>query len=195
MFLTDIAIRTASAADAAEIQKIYTPYVNDTAITFEYEVPSVEEFAARITRILQRYPFLVAEKEGQIIGYAYVSAFRTRAAYDWAVETSIYLRQDCRREGLGKRLYLLLEEILKKQHILNLYACIAYTAKEDPHLTNVSVTFHEHLGYKINGHFTRCGYKFSTWYDMVWMEKLIGEHNAEVKAIIPFAEVRADFGL
>jgi len=195
MFLNDIAIRTASAADAAGIQKIYTPYVNDTAITFEYHVPSVEEFAARITSILQRYPFLVAEKEGQIIGYAYVSAFRSRAAYDWAVETSIYLGQDYRGQGMGKRLYLLLEEILKKQHILNMYACIAYTAKDDPHLTNVSVTFHEHLGYKINGHFTRCGYKFSTWYDMVWMEKLIGEHNDEVKAIIPFAEVRAEFGL
>jgi phosphinothricin acetyltransferase len=195
MFLNDISIRTASEADAAEIREIYTPYVNDTAITFEYDVPPVEEFAARITRILQSYPFLVAEREGQIIGYTYVSVFRTRAAYDWAVETSIYLRQDCRQEGLGKRLYLLLEEILKKQHILNMYACIAYTAKDDPHLTNDSVAFHEHLGYMVIGHFSKCGYKFNTWYDMVWMEKLIGEHDDEVKAVIPFTEVRAEFGL
>lgn len=195
MMLNNIAIRAATEADAAEIQEIYAPYVTDTAITFEFDVPPVEEFAARITRVLQRYPYLVAEQEGQIIGYSYVSAFRPRAAYDWAVETSIYLRQDCRGKGLGKKLYLLLEEILKKQQILNLYACVAYTQKDDPHLNNASVAFHERLGYKMIGHFSRCGYKYNTWYDMVWLEKLIGEHHDDVKTVIPFAEVRAKFGL
>jgi phosphinothricin acetyltransferase len=195
MLANDIAIRVATETDAAQIREIYAPYVRDTAITFEYGVPSVEELAARIIRVLKRYPYLVAEQNGQIIGYAYVSAFRPRAAYDWAVETSIYLSQDCRREGLGKRLYLLLEEILKKQHILNMYACIAYTATEDTHLTNDSVAFHEKLGYKTIGHFTKCGYKYNTWYDMVWMEKLIGEHQEDMKMVIPFAEVRTEFGL
>lgn len=195
MLLNNIEIRTATEADAAEIREIYVPYVTDTAITFEYDVPPVEEFAARITRVLQRYPFLVAEQDGQIVGYAYASSFRPRAAYDWAVETSIYLRQDCRREGLGKKLYLLLAEILKKQQILNLYACIAYTQKDDPYLNNASVAFHECLGYKMIGHFSSCGYKYNTWYDMVWMEKLIGVHRVDITAVIPFVEVRAEFGL
>lgn len=195
MLLNNIAIRAATEADAAEIREIYTPYVTDTAITFDYEVPPVEEFAARITRVLKRYPYLVAEQEGHIVGYAYASAFRPRAAYDWAVETSIYLRQTCQRQGLGKKLYLLLEEILKKQQILNLYACIAYAPIEDRHLNNASVAFHERLGYKMIGHFSRCGYKYNTWYDMVWMEKLIDAHHDDIKAVIPFAEVRAEFGL
>jgi phosphinothricin acetyltransferase len=195
MLLNNIAIRAATEADAAEIREIYAPYVANTAITFEYDVPAVEEFAMRITRVLQRYPYLIAEQAGQIIGYAYASAFRPRAAYDWAVETSIYLHQDCRREGLGKKLYLLLEDILKKQQILNMYACVAYTETDDQHLNNASVLFHERLGYKTIGHFTRCGYKYNTWYDMVWMEKLVGEHHDDIKAVIPFTKVRAEFGL
>lgn len=195
MLFNDVTIRAASEADAQEITEIYAPYVKDTAITFAYDVPTVREYETKISQVLQRYPFLVVEKEGKVIGYAYAVAFRERAAYDWAVETSIYLRQDCRGNRLGKRLYLLLEEILKKQNILNLYACIAYTATEDPHLTNASVAFHEQLGYKLIGHFTKCGYKFDTWYDMVWMEKLIGEHNDNIKSVRPFADVRAEFGL
>lgn len=195
MLLNDITIRTAVKTDAAAIREIYVPYVEDTAITFEYEAPSVAEFAARITQILQRYPFLVAEEAGRVAGYAYASAFRPRAAYDWAAETSIYLRQDLRGNGLGKGLYLLLEDILKQQNVLNLYACIAYTDQEDAHLTNASVAFHEHLGYKLNGQFQKCGYKFNTWYDMVWMEKLIGEHRGQVPEVISFAKVRAKFGI
>ena len=99
-----------------------------TAITFEYEVPSVEEFRGRIENTLQHYPYLVAEDETGILGYAYAGRFQTRAAYDWAVETSIYIRMDQKRRGLGRILYDALEEGLKEQGILNVNACIACTA-------------------------------------------------------------------
>lgn len=85
-------------------------------------------------------------------------------------------------------MYLALEEILKRQNILNLNACIAYTSTENAYLTNTSMYFHEHLGYKKIGHFTKCGYKFGSWYDMIWMEKIIGEHSETPKSVIPISE-------
>ena len=172
----DIKIRTARLEDAEELLKIYAPYVENTAITFEYEVPSVEEFAGRIKSVLEKYPYLVAEYEGEILGYAYVSPFKERAAYDWAVETSIYVKMNKKRMGIGKKLYNELEKILKAQGILNLNACIGYPKKEDEYLTKDSVAFHEKLGYSLVGQFHKCGYKFNRWYDMVWMEKHIGKH-------------------
>lgn len=188
--IDNVKFRIATPEDAEELLKIYKPYVKDTAITFEYEVPSVDEFSKRIENTLKLYPYIVAVNENKILGYAYASAFHPRVAYSWSAETSIYLKKDCRGNGLGKKLYLLMEDILKKQNILNLNACIAYTLKEDSHLTNASVSFHKHLGYKLVGHFTKCGYKFNTWYDMVWMEKLIGLHQTETNPIIPFYQIK-----
>lgn len=172
----DIAVRMATSQDAEKLLKIYAPYVENTAITFEYEVPSVEEFAGRIENCLKRYPYLVAEKAGKAVGYAYVSPFKSRAAYDWAVETSIYVAENEKGMGIGRFLYEVLEALLKKQGILNMNACIAYPAVEDEHLTKDSVKFHESLGYEMVGRFHACGYKFNRWYDMVWMEKRIGNH-------------------
>lgn len=186
---TDIIIRMATKEDAKEILGIYAPYVTDTAITFEYEVPSVEEFANRIIHLLKKYPYIVAVENNHIIGYAYASAFKERAAYDWAAETTIYLRRDCRGKGVGKKLYLALEAILKRQNILNLNACIGYANIDDIYLNNGSTYFHEHLGYKKVGHFTKCGYKFGTWYDMIWMEKMIGEHSDNHNSVIPITEL------
>ena len=182
-------IRAAAIEDAAELLEIYKPYVEHTAITFEYEVPSVKEFAARITKTLQKYPYLVAEYEGRFIGYAYAGAFKERAAYDWSIETSVYVREDMKRMGVGRALYAVLEECLRKQHILNVNACIAYPEEEDEHLNADSVRFHKKMGYSMVGEFHRCGYKFRTWYNMVWMEKLLGEHLKEPLPVIPF---RAD---
>lgn len=186
---TEIIMRMATKEDAEEILKIYAPYVTDTAITFEYDVPSVKEFAERINYIVKKYPYIVAIENNRIIGYAYASAFKERAAYDWAVETTVYLRQDCRGKGVGKKLYLALEEILRKQNILNVNACIASTPTDDVYLTNASIYFHNQLGYKKVGHFTKCGYKFETWYDMVWMEKMIGEHSFNPKSVIPITDL------
>lgn len=188
---TNVSIRMATEADAEEILKIYSPYVTDTAITFEYDIPSIAEFSRRIKDTLQMYPYIVTLEEKRIVGYAYASAFKERAAYNWAVETTVYLKQDCRGKGLGKKLYLTLEAILKRQNIINLNACIAYTSVEDVHLNNTSAVFHERLGYSKVAHFTKCGYKFGTWYDMIWMEKMLGEHPDAPDPVIPITEIRA----
>ena len=184
--MQDIFIRTANADDAETLLNIYAPYVTGTAITFEYEVPSADEFKRRITATLEKYPYIVAEQNGQVVGYAYAGGFKGRAAYDWAVETSIYVSMDRKRHGIGRRLYEELEVRLKKQNILNLYACIAYPETEDAYLTRDSVAFHHELGYELIGQFHRCGYKFGRWYDMVWMEKFIGEHTVPAPEFRPF---------
>ena len=171
-----IIIRTASAADAPALLKIYRPYVENTAITFEYDVPSTEEFTSRIQHTLRKYPYLVAEEKGTLLGYAYAGPFHERPAYDWAVETSIYVDQSLKHRGIGRMLHDALETALRKQGILNMNACIAYPPKEDEHLDKNSVEFHTHMGYRLVGEFHKCGYKFNHWYNMVWMEKLIGEH-------------------
>ncbi|MCH4193210.1 MAG: GNAT family N-acetyltransferase [Butyrivibrio sp.] len=186
---SEIRIRTAMESDAEKLLAIYAPYVEKTAITFEYEVPSAGEFAGRIAHVLKRYPYLVAERDGEAIGYAYVSPFHERAAYDWAVETSIYLRQDMKRMGIGSTLYTELEEILRRMNILNLNACIAYPETEDEYLTRASVKFHQKSGYNMVGEFHQCGYKFGRWYNMVWMEKIIGMHLEHQPAVIPFSEL------
>lgn len=178
---TFITIRTATLSDAQALLNIYSPYVEHTAITFEYDVPSVEEFASRIKNTLQKYPYLVAEKNGRLLGYAYASPFHERPAYDWAVETSIYVDQNIKHQGMGRRLHDALEDALRSQGILNMNACIAYPPEEDEYLDKNSVEFHTHMGYRLVGEFYKCGYKFHRWYNMVWMEKLIGNHLSDQK--------------
>lgn len=182
-------IRIAAVDDAEELLKIYAPYVTETAITFEYDVPGLDEFKMRIADILLKYPYILAEKDGVILGYAYTHAFAERAAYDWSAETTIYLKMDKTKMGVGRMLYEALERISKAQNVLNLNACIGYPEIEDEHLTLNSVRFHEHLGYRMVGTFHNSGYKFNTWYHMVWMEKIIGEHNSSPLPVIPFPEL------
>ena len=178
---TFITIRTATLSDAQALLNIYSPYVEHTAITFEYDVPSVEEFASRIKNTLQKYPYLIAEKNGRLLGYAYASPFHERPAYDWAVETSIYVDQNIKHQGIGRRLHDALEDALRSQGILNMNACIAYPPEEDEYLDKNSVEFHTHMGYRLVGEFYKCGYIFHRWYNMVWMEKLIGNHLSDQK--------------
>ncbi len=189
----DCKIRVAVPEDAEALLRIYAPYVEKTAITFEYDVPTAREFAGRIEKTLKRYPYLVAEEDGEILGYACAHAFHERAAYDWAVETTVYVAENAKRRGLGKRLYGALEQALAVQNILNLNACIAYPAGEDPYLTRDSVEFHQRLGYRVVGRFSQCGYKFDRWYDMVWMEKHIGIHTAAQPAVKPFDAAGVSF--
>lgn len=174
-------IRDASVADAKRLLEIYDYYVRKTAITFEYETPSIEEFTARMEKIMKRYPYLVAERDGQIVGYSYAGVFKDRAAYDWSCETTIYIDHNERKSGLGRMLYEALEEKLKEIGILNLYACIGYPIEEDEYLTKNSAEFHAHLGYTKVGEFHKCGYKYGRWYDMIWMEKIVGEHRTPKK--------------
>ena len=174
--MEQINIRPATPDDAAALLAIYAPYVAETAISFEYEVPSEEEFRQRIIGFSKEYPYLVAEEDGRIVGYAYAHIFHGRAAYQWSVETSIYVDCHEKRKGIGKVLHEALEEALKAQGILNMEAAIAYIEEEDEYLTHDSIRFHEWLGYKKVAHFHQCGRKFGRWYDVVWMEKIIGEH-------------------
>ena len=177
---SDITLRIAKIEDAPNLLKIYFYYVQNTAISFEWEVPTLQEFSDRIQTTLKKYPYLVAEitenNKQRIIGYAYAGAFKTRAAYEWAVETSIYVDKNFRRAGVGKLLLENLEKLLQKQNILNINACIAFTEKENQYLTNDSCHFHKKMGYSLVGTFHKCGYKFGQWFDMIWMEKIIGSH-------------------
>lgn len=170
-------IRDARLSDAARLLEIYDHYVKNTAISFEYDTPSLEEFEARMEkRTLAGYPYLVAERDGRVDGYAYAGPFIARAAYDHSCELTIYLDHGAQKCGMGRALYEALEEALRERGILNLYACIGWPAAPDKYLTTNSADFHAHLGFKKVGEFHKCGYKFGRWYDMIWMEKLLGKH-------------------
>ena len=185
--IDDISIRFAKPEDAKELLKIYAYYVTDTAISFETEVPSEEEFKLRIEEVLKSYPYIVACKDDEILGYAYLHSFVGRKAYELSAETTIYLNPDKKKMGIGKKLYSVLEDIAKAQNITNLYSCIGYVDKEDEYLNNNSVQFHEHIGFRTVGKFENCGHKFGRWYHMVWMEKIIGEHG-EIREFLKFKE-------
>ena len=169
-------IRSATPEDAARLLEIYSYYVEKTAISFEYAVPSLAEFTNRIANTLKKYPYLVVEEEGVAQGYAYAGPFKERAAYDRSCELSIYLARDAKGRGYGRKLYETLERELKAKGVMNLYACIADPIIEDEYLTKNSEQFHRHLGFVKVGDFHKCAYKFGRWYNMIWMEKFTGEH-------------------
>ena len=190
--MNNIEIKIASPSDAEAILNIYAPYIKNTAITFEYEVPSVEEFRKRIIHTLKKYPYLLALKGEEIIGYAYAGPLHVRAAYAWSAETSIYVKKDYKGKGTGRALYEALEYVLKKQNVINSNACIAYPEKEDQFLTRDSVKFHSRLGYQKVAEFHQCAYKFGNWYNMVWMEKFLSKHPKKPQNFRPFEEVRKE---
>lgn len=191
--MEEINIRTASPEDAGQIRDLYAYYVLHTAITYEYEVPSLEEMRERIAHTLRKFPYLTAEQEGEILGYAYAGPFKQRAAYDWSVESSIYVSRDARGRGIGKRLLVSLEGILKAQKILNVNACIAVPGeREDRYLTFDSVRFHEKMGYQAVGTFHKCACKFNRWYDMIWMEKMLGDHAVPPAPFVPFPQLETE---
>ena len=170
---TQLKIRDADINDAERLVEIYAPYITETAVSFEYDVPTVDEFKKRIKNIKEKYPYLVCEKDGNIVGYVYASAYSKREAYDWTVGTSIYVDKDFRRMGIGSLLYSHLEEELKKIGIENLLAGVAYCEREDPYLTKDSYKFHLREGYVMAGHLKDVGKKFDRYYDLLWMQKKI----------------------
>ena len=188
---SSVTIRPATPADAEELLSIYAPYVEHTAITFEYEVPSVEEFRERILHTLQHYPYLVAEKTitNSIVGYVYAGPLHVRAAYAWSVETSISVKEGEKNSGIGKILYTALEKARAAQNMTNLNACIASPVTDDEYLNHNSIQFHTHLGYSMIGEFHKCAYKFGRWYNMVWMEKMIADHPDKQPEVIPFGQI------
>jgi phosphinothricin acetyltransferase len=188
-----LTLRPAVAADAEALIAIYAPYVQKTAITYEYDVPSPAEFRRRIETYSQKHPYLVAEADGVPVGYAYASPLGSRPAFDWSVETAIYVREDCKGLGVGRALYEALESLLKEQGIRTMTAAIATVSHDDPYLTNASIQFHLRMGFTPVGTFHNAGCKFGRWYDLTWMEKPIGTYEENPPHPKSIAEVRRQF--
>ena len=204
--MNHIMIREATMGDAAAIRAIYAPYVEATVITFEYTVPSVEEFQRRISPFLTddrvfgkmffgefsdfRVPEKLAVEDGRVVGYAYAGPFVGRAAYDWAAELSIYVDIHGRKQGLGKKLYGALLDALKEMGVLDVYACIGLPEKADEYLDCNSAEFHAHLGFTPVGLFKQCGYKFGRWYNMIWMGLNLGAHRSPQPPVIPYPQLK-----
>ncbi|MBQ9988960.1 MAG: N-acetyltransferase [Clostridia bacterium] len=179
-----IVLRQARVSDAPALLAIYAPYVEETAISFEYQVPSLAEFEGRILHITAKHPYLVAEENGRILGYAYASVYHGRAAYGWCVETSIYVDRALRGKGIGRLLHDGLERILKNMGVQVMFACIAVPFEtENQHVSNASRHFHEKMGYETVAVFNACGYKFNTWVSTVWMEKRLAPPGTPPTAV------------
>ena len=157
-------IRFANASDLPQILSIYGPYVLNTAISFEYTVPTLEEFTQRFGEITKQFPWLVWEESGEILGYSYGSLPFGRAAYHWCAASSIYLAPQAHRKGIGTKLYAALEELLQKQGYRKTYAIVT---SDNPG----SLRFHEKSGFRVVAEFPECGFKFGNFYSVVWMEK------------------------
>lgn len=176
-----IEIRPAVPEDAQAILHIYAPYVEQTAITFEYTVPSLDEFSGRIRSLRAVYPYLVVEVDGQMAGFAYAAPFRGWAAYQWDAELSIYLSPAFQRQRLGTRLYRTLLAMLTKQNVVTAYACITCPGN--------SIAFHEALGFQRVGMFPRSGWKFESWHDVVWMEQSLRQRVTAPEPLIRFSDL------
>ncbi len=165
-------LRFVTPDDTKEILEIYSHYIENTAITFECEVPNEAAFLMRIKTISENYPYLVATLNKKVIGYAYATRFRERKAYDWAVETTVYVNDTHKGKGIGKKMYRKLLDLLTAQGFVMAYACITC-----PNFT--SDALHSSLGFSQVGIFTNSGYKFDTWHDIVWYEKKLNSTQGD----------------
>jgi phosphinothricin acetyltransferase len=161
--MSDPVVRTASAADAGGCRAIYAPYVEGTVVSFEAEVPTEEEMAARIAAANERHAWLVAEQGGRVVGYAYGGPFKARAAYRWSCEVSVYVDRDHHRAGLGRTLYVALLERMRERGLRT--ACGGVTLPND-----ASVALHRSLGFEPVGTYRRIGWKLGGWHDVAWFQ-------------------------
>jgi phosphinothricin acetyltransferase len=159
-------IRMATLDDAPAIVAIYEPYILNTAITFEYDPVPVEVYRKRMETVLQQFPWLVCEEEGVIVGYAYCSRFKERAAFDWDCECSVYIDEKAHRRGIATELYRKLFELITQQGYYNIYALITYSH-------NSSVELHKKFGFTEVGVYQKTGYKMGQWWDLLVLEKRI----------------------
>lgn len=179
-------IRGVEFADAAAIRDIYAPFVTDSATSFEAEPPDVATIETRIREQRERFPWLVAEGGGDVLGYAYASPHRAaRKAYQWCVEVSIYLHARMRRRGLGRALYGALFDLLRRQGYVNAYAGITLPNEG-------STRLHESLGFRPVGVYPRVGFKFGKWHDVVWLELRLQEPAVPVPELLPAKDLFAD---
>ena len=170
-------IRMAAAADTADLLAIYGQYI-DTSVTFEYELPSRAEFAARMAGVLETYPYLVWEEDGHILGYAYAHRHMERAAYQWNTELSVYLDRSARRRGLGRRLYGALMELLKGQGVLTAHALVT---SPNP----ASQALHEAMGFSLLAVHHLAGFKAGAWHDVLWYEKELAARGPDPVPPVP----------
>lgn len=175
-------IRLATPDDAQAMLEIYSPYILNSGITQETEVPSVEEFQNRISSYLATYPWLVCEINGKIEGYAYASQHRSRKGYQWCVETSVYIDQEQNGKGIGQALYTALFRILKLQGFVNAYAVITLPNER-------SVTFHEKFGFHYLFSYKNIGYKLGKWHDVGWLAFLVNEHKSNQPNPVIFSQL------
>jgi L-amino acid N-acyltransferase YncA len=156
-----LSVRLATPGDAPAVAAIYAPIVRDTTISFELEPPDVDEFARRIATTLPAHPWLIAEEAGRVMGYAYAGPHRSRAAYRWSVEVSVYVDADARRRGVARELYTALFSVLRAQGFANAYAGV--TLPNEP-----SLRLHRAFGFEEVGVYRRVGYKQGRWRDVWW---------------------------
>lgn len=168
-----ITIREVRKEDTGKIREIYAPYIMNTAITFRDELSDFEENKKEIKAISESHAYVVAEEDGEILGYAYAAPIRSQMAYLHSVETSIYLKPAAKGKNIGRKLYEKLFEMLKTKGYSNLYAVIAVSNEPDEYLPDGSVAFHKAMGFDIVGKLNNCGKKFGHVYSVVWMEKII----------------------
>ena len=174
-------IRFATAADTGGCLAVYAEYM-DTVITFETELPSHEEFAGRIRSYGAVYPWLVAEEDGVILGYAYAHRAQERAAYDWNAELSVYLAKRAAGRGLGTTLYGALLALLQKQGVRTAYGVVTMP-------NDASSALHQKLGFRVLGTYRNTGYKNGRWRDVVWFEKPIGSFTDEPQPLVPITRL------
>lgn len=165
-------IRPVDISDAAAILSIYAPYIESTAFTFETVVPSLEEYEQRIRTNTSSYPWLVAVDNGKVIGYAYASRHRERAAYQWTVESSVYVAEDYHHAGVAKQLYEALFELLKSAGFVNVFAVITLPNPK-------SYAFHQKMGFEPVCVYKNIGFKLGRWHDVAWLQKTVNPHSAE----------------
>jgi L-amino acid N-acyltransferase YncA len=176
-------IRLAETVDAEAMAAIYHPVVESTTISFETEPPDRDEIARRLADTQVAYPWLVCEIGGRVAGYAYASQHRMRAAYQWSVDTSVYVDAAWRRSGVGRGLYQSLFAILAAQRFFNAFAGIA--------LPNpASVALHEAVGFEPIGVYRRVGFKLGAWHDVGWWQRSLRAHDASPATPLPLDAVR-----
>ncbi|HOA84999.1 MAG TPA: N-acetyltransferase family protein [Bacillota bacterium] len=163
-------IRPASPDDAGAVLAIYAPFVTDTCISFETEVPALDAFRQRMRGIMAEYPYYVCEYEGKIVGYAYASKYSERRAYRYSADLTIYISPEHHGRGVGRLLYERLCADLRERGIYTVYACV--TAEN-----TTSLKFHTALGFVECGRFHNIGYKHGRWLDVVWLEKPVREYD------------------
>ena len=170
-------LQVAGDGDIFPMLAIYAPYVRDTAITFEYEVPTAAEFGARLHHVLPEYPWLVCRTPGQVLGYAYAHRHMERAAYGWNVECSVYVLGSARGRGVGRALYGALLELLRLQGVVNAYGCIAVP-------NEASESLHRATGFSLLGHFPASGWKQGRWHDIVWYGRCLQEDGESLRRCV-----------